>query len=195
MPRLFTGLEIPPDIADALSSHRGGLSGARWIDPSNYHITLRFIGDVDGATARDVLAILGESRARAPLAITVDALMAFGGSRPRALVARVAANPELARLQAEQERLMQRVGLDPESRKYTPHVTLARLRNPTSSDVAAYLAMRGQVPRLSFTASQFVLYSARDSVGGGPYVVEAAYPLGLPGEALAPAPSRERVAG
>jgi 2'-5' RNA ligase len=196
MPRLFTGLEIPPDIADALSSHRGGLSGARWIDPVNYHITLRFIGDVDGATAREILAILGESRARAPLAIVLDGLGAFGGSRPRALVARVAASPELSRLQAEQERLMQRVGLDPESRKYTPHVTLARLRNPTSSDVAAYLAMRGQVPRVTFTASRFVLYSARDSVGGGPYVVEAAYPLEKSDALLAPSSDgRERVAG
>ena len=47
MPRLFTALEIPPDIADRLSSLRGGLSNARWITPENYHVTLRFIGDID----------------------------------------------------------------------------------------------------------------------------------------------------
>ena len=47
MPRLFTGVELPPDIGQALASLRGGLPGARWIDPENYHLTLRFIGDVD----------------------------------------------------------------------------------------------------------------------------------------------------
>ena len=52
MPRLFTGLEIPPDIGQTLSSLRGGLPGARWIDPENYHVTLRFIGDIDGAAAQ-----------------------------------------------------------------------------------------------------------------------------------------------
>ena len=54
MPRLFTGLEIPSEIAAELASLRGGLSGARWIDVENYHMTLRFIGDIDSATARDV---------------------------------------------------------------------------------------------------------------------------------------------
>ena len=51
MPRLFTGLEIPHDVGFALSLKRGGLYGARWMDPENYHITLRFIGDVDHTTA------------------------------------------------------------------------------------------------------------------------------------------------
>ena len=178
MPRLFTGLEISPDIAAELALYRGGLSGARWIDPANHHITLRFIGDVDHGIARDVASILAEDRPRAPFRVTIDALSTFGGGRPRALLARVAPTPELTKLQADQERLMRRVGLEPESRKYTPHVTLARLRDASPGDVAAFIAMRGHFPKLSFTAERFVLYSARDSVGGGPYLVEAAYPFG-----------------
>ena len=51
MPRLFTGLEIPAEIGQTLSNLRGGLPGARWIDPENYHVTLRFIGDIDGIVA------------------------------------------------------------------------------------------------------------------------------------------------
>ena len=73
---------------------------------------------------------------------------------------------------------MRRVGLEPETRKYTPHVTLARLRDVSPGDVAAFIAMRGHFPRLTFTAERFVLFSARESVGGGPYLVEAAYALG-----------------
>jgi 2'-5' RNA ligase len=80
-------------------------------------------------------------------------------------------------LQAEQERLMQRAGLEPEGRKYTPHVTLARLRNASSFDVAEYLSSRAAFRSQPFTVSRFVLFSSRASVGGGPYVVEAAYPL------------------
>jgi 2'-5' RNA ligase len=80
-------------------------------------------------------------------------------------------------LQAEHERLMQRVGLEPEGRKFTPHVTLARLRDSSSRQVADYLAIRPFLAPLSFRVTRFVLFSARASVGGGPYLVEAAYPL------------------
>ena len=72
---------------------------------------------------------------------------------------------------------MQRVGLEPEGRKYTPHVTLARLRDSSSRDVAEYLAARGFFRASPFKVSRFVLFSSRASVGGGPYVVEASYPL------------------
>ena len=76
-----------------------------------------------------------------------------------------------------QSALARRVGLDPEGRKYTPHVTLARLRNASSYDVADYLSVRGYFPTRVFTASRFVLFSSRASTGGGPYVVEDSYAL------------------
>ena len=177
MPRLFTGLEIPGDIGLELSTCRGGLPGARWIDPENYHITLRFIGDVDHATARDLFSLLGDGRRRGPLTVTLDELATFGGERPRAVFARAVPTSDLNELQSEHERLVRRVGLPPERRKFTPHVTLARLRDASPIDVAGYIGTRGRFPKLSFTARRFVLFSSRDSVGGGPYVVEAAYPL------------------
>ena len=178
MPRLFTGLEVPPEIGRYLSSYRGGLPGARWIDPENYHITLRFIGDIDESLAEDVCVSLGDGRRRGPVSVTIDGLDSFGGGRPRVVLARAAATTDLADLQAEQERLVRRVGLPPEKRKFVPHVTLARLRDASPIDVAGYIATRGHFQKLSFIARRFVLFSARDSVGGGPYVVEAAYPLG-----------------
>jgi 2'-5' RNA ligase len=178
MPRLFTGIEIPAEIGLALSAYRGGLPGARWIDPENYHITLRFIGDIDERMADDVCSILEDSRWREPISITIDGLDTFGGSKPRSVFARIAGNGELAGLQAEQERMMRQIGLPPEARKFIPHVTLARLKNASPIDVADYMSTRGHFPKLTFTARRFVLYSSRASVGGGPYVVEAAYPLG-----------------
>jgi RNA 2',3'-cyclic 3'-phosphodiesterase len=176
MIRLFTGLEIPPDLADALALLRGGLPGARWIDAENYHLTLRFIGDIDDALAHEVAMMLGQVR-RPCFDLRLGSLMAFGGRKPRALVASVEQSLPLTELQAEQERLLQRLGLEPEGRKFTPHVTLARLRDSSSRQVADYLAANGLFRSRGFPVSQFVLFSSRSSVGGGPYVVEATYPL------------------
>jgi 2'-5' RNA ligase len=176
MPRIFTGLEIPSDVAQSLAMLRGGLPGARWIDAENYHVTLRFIGDVDDSVAQEVGSLLGRVR-RGPFELHIDDLRAFGGRKPRALVATLGPVPALLDLQAEHERLMQRIGLEPEGRKYTPHVTLARLRDTSSRQVAEYLALRAPYRSLPFRVSRFVLFSSRASVGGGPYVVEAAYPL------------------
>jgi len=175
MPRLFTALEIPPDVGFGLSLLRGGLSGARWIDPENYHVTLRFVGDVDDATGRDIMEMLGEVR-RPAFDLTIEGLDQFGGRKPRAVFAAVKTHPALMELQAEQERIMQRLGLAAE-RNFKPHVTLARLRDASSRQVADYLATRGPFRSPSFRVPRFVLFSSRDSVGGGPYLVEAAYPL------------------
>jgi 2'-5' RNA ligase len=176
MPRLFTGLEIPPEIGQTLSTLRGGLPGARWIDPENYHVTLRFIGDIDGISANEIVSMLPRIN-RKSFEVAIQGLSAFGGKKPRAVVATILPSRPLLELQAELERLMQRIGLTPEGRKFTPHVTLARLRDTSNRDVADYLSVRGYFPARVFTASQFVLFSSRASVGGGPYVVEDAYAL------------------
>jgi len=176
MPRLFTGVEIPSDVGQALAMLRGGLPGARWITPENYHLTLRFIGDVDEVIAGEVALMLGRVR-RGAFDLHLEGLTSFGGRRPRAVVASVAPAQALLDVQAEHERLMQRIGLEPEGRKYMPHVTLARLRDASSLDVAEYLSARGFFRTAAFPVSRFVLFSSRNSVGGGPYVVEASYPL------------------
>jgi 2'-5' RNA ligase len=176
MPRLFTGLEIPDAIGQQLSMLRGGLPGARWIDPENYHVTLRFIGDVDDALAHEAASALGRIR-RPAFDLRFQGLTSFGGRKPRAVIAEATTPQALMELQAEQERLLRRIGLEPEGRKYIPHVTLARLRDSSSRDVADYLAARGLFRTPEFKVERFVLFSSRNSTGGGPYVVEAAYPL------------------
>lgn len=176
MPRLFTALEVPADVAFSLSLLRGGLPNARWIDPQNYHITLRFIGDVEDRTADEISEALARiSRPSFPLAL--EGLGAFGSRRPHAVWVGVRQSPALKELQAEHERIMQRLGLEPERRKFAPHVTVARLRNTSGSEVAAYLALRGGFSTPAFPVGRFVLLSSRASKGGGPYLVEEAYSL------------------
>lgn len=176
MPRLFTGLEIPSQTGFMLSALRGGLRNARWIDPDNYHITLRFIGDIDDRDADEVADALGRIH-RTPVEIRLGGLSVFGSKKPHSVFAAVEPSPQLAELQAEQERIIQRLGLPPERRKFTPHVTICRLRGTSAADVAQWLAMHGGFSAQPFTAGRFVLYSSKASTGGGPYVIEEAYPL------------------
>lgn len=177
MPRLFTGLEVPRDVGFALSLKRGGLPGARWIDFENYHITLRYIGDVDVRTAHEVSGILERYSNIEPFQARLTHMDVFGGNRPRALFAGVESNPSLNRLQATQERALQQIGLVPDSRKFAPHVTLARLKGTSARGMAQFMAEAMWFEPLLFSVSRFVLFSSRDSAGGGPYVVEQEYDL------------------
>ncbi|MEM6711978.1 MAG: RNA 2',3'-cyclic phosphodiesterase [Pseudomonadota bacterium] len=176
MPRLFTGLEVPRLVRDQLDLLQGGMEGARWIDRENFHVTLRFIGDIDHGMAREVVSALDRVR-RGPITLTMDGLGSFGGNKPHSIFVRIHPTEDLVALQGEQERIMQRLGLKAERRTFIPHITLARCRGLQPETVAHWLALRGGVMSLSFEVEHFVLYSSRDSVGGGPYVVEEEYPL------------------
>jgi RNA 2',3'-cyclic 3'-phosphodiesterase len=176
MPRLFTALEIPREAALSLSLLRGGLPGARWIDVENYHVTLRFFGDIEGHVADEIANALDRVR-RPSFQVRLAGVGAFGGKKPHSVWAGVEASPELTALQGEIERICQRLGVPADPRKFTPHVTLARLRNASPIDVAAYLSARGNFSAAPFKVGRFVLMSSRDSVGGGPYLIEEAWPL------------------
>lgn len=176
MPRLFTALEIPRDAALSLSLLRGGLPGARWIDVENYHITLRFIGDVEGHVADEIANALDRID-RPEFTLTLSGVSSFGSKKPHSIFAGVAPSGPLNALQAEIERICQRLRLPPDARKFTPHVTVARLRNAKDEEVARYLSARGNFASLPFRIGRFVLMSSRDSIGGGPYIIEEAWPL------------------
>lgn len=176
MPRLFIALEIPRSVALSLSLLRGGLPGARWIDVENYHITLRFIGDIDGRTADEVVARLDRID-RPEFNLRLNGIGSFGSKKPHSIWAGVEPSPDLLALQGEMERLCQRIGLPPDPRKFTPHVTLARLKASRIDDVIHYLSGRGNFHSAPFLVSRFVLMSSKESVGGGPYLKEEIFPL------------------
>lgn len=179
MPRLFTALEIPRNAAMSLSLLRGGLPGARWIDVENYHITLRFIGDVDGRTADEIVDRLDRID-RPEFQVRLEGIGSFGSKKPHSVWAGVSQTPDMYALQGEIERICQRIGLQPDPRKFTPHVTLARLKSSRVDDVVHYLSGRGNFYTQPFTVGRFVLLSSRESVGGGPYLTEEIFPLHEP---------------
>ena len=176
MPRLFTALEVPRVVANGLSLLKGGLPGSRWVDPENYHVTLRFIGDVDPRQADDLADAFDHITAR-PIQLKVGGLSVFGSKKPHALIALVESQLELISIHSDIERLCQRLGLPADTRRFIPHITLARLKNTTPEEAALHLSQRGLVTVPEFAAARFVLMSSRGSVGGGPYAIEAVYPL------------------
>ena len=176
MPRLFTGVEIPADVAFDLDLMRGGIIGSRWIDPDSFHITLRFIGDIDEWLAREIAYELDGVEAR-PFSVRLKAIDVFGGNKPHTLYAGVEESAELRRLRSIHERICQVLGLDADQRKFTPHVTLARLKEPDLGSVHRFLASHSLYKSRLFEVARFVLFSSRPSRGGGPYAVEESYQL------------------
>ena len=177
VPRLFTGLEVPYDVQRALSLKRGGLFGARWIEPENFHITLCFIGDVDNRVADEVSYELDRAAGFDSFRIRLSHLGTFGGDKPRALYAGIEHSEALQRLRASHERILRRAGLAPDARKFVPHISLARLRGAAALEVADFIHHAGHFTPLEFTVRRFVLFSSKNSVGGGPYLVEQSYSL------------------
>ena len=176
MPRLFAALELPHAAVMQLSLLRGGLPGARFIDPENYHLTLRFMGDVENHVADEIVA--GLDRVKQPaFSMGIEGLGVFGGKKPHAIFATPTPCPALNALHEEIDRICQRLRLPPDTRKFTPHVTIARLRNVSPETTAKYLSERGGFFVAHFPVKEFALFSSRDSVGGGPYICEERYGL------------------
>lgn len=176
MPRLFTAVEIPRHIASRLAMLKGKLVGARWVDSANYHLTLRYVGDIDDVAARAFASALDQIHFDA-FELSFCGLGSFGGNKPRVVWAGLRSSEPLASLQKMHERAARLAGLEPETRNYSPHITLARLQNTRAQAVAEYLSYFGGFMTEPFEISRFVLLSARAIHGGGPYVVEETYPL------------------
>lgn len=179
MPRLFTGIRIPSHIATQLTLLQAGLASARWIDPSDFHITLRFFGDMDNTQANDLTQSLN-SIASKPFTIKLNTLGTFGGNKPRMLWAAIAPSDPLSNLYQAHETLAQRLGFKAEGRKFTPHITLARFKAGRAPQLGQYLAEYNDYHPLTMEVTDFCLYSAKESTGGGPYLIEAQYPFQNP---------------
>lgn len=176
MPRLFAGLEIPEDIRARLARLTAPLPGAKWVDRRNYHVTLRFAGDIDNPTAREFADQLARIDVRC-FSMRLKGLGSFGASDPRAIWAGVEAGPELDELARATERAARLAGLKPETRSFIPHVTLARLNHSRDDAVARLLGRHAAFSSPDIFVGRFVLFSSKPSVGGGPYVVEDAFQL------------------
>jgi len=177
MIRLFVGIALPQDVRERLAILSTGLPGARWITPENQHITLRFIGEVEEHLADDInlaLSAIGGPAFR----FVISGVETFGrGHRTHTLWARIEPEPALSVLQAKIEQALIRIGLEPERRKFTPHITLARIKGAQASKLARWLEANGGLTAGPVTVTTFTLYRSYLGAGGAHYEALSDYPL------------------
>ena len=176
MLRLFVGIEFPPELKLHLSMLSTSIPGAKWVDAGNFHLTLRFIGEVSEAVAADIDAALGRVRARR-FTLQLAGTGVFGGGKPRALWVGVERDPDLVALRDRIEQALTRIGLEPEQRKFAPHVTLARLRDPALGQLGDFLAMNAQFRAAPLAVERFSLIASFPTKAGSIYEDQADYPL------------------
>jgi 2'-5' RNA ligase len=174
--RLFAAIPLPEDIADRLLDLQGEIHGASWRQREQLHLTLRFFGEIGEALARDLDHELGLI-VEAPFEIRLAGTGSFGGREPTALWAGVEAPSNLARLASACEKAARRAGLEPVSRKFTPHVTLAYCRGSTDQDAAHFQGESAAFRTGPFWVDHFCMYSSHQTRSGSHYVEQAVYPL------------------
>jgi len=178
MIRLFVGLPIPEEVGQRLNRLNGGLPGARWVPVENYHVTLRFIGEVDEGMAQDIDQALDLIAAPA-FDLILDGLGRFGrGDRAHALWAGVERTDPLLHLRDKVESAVVRTGQPAEERKFTPHVTLARLRDTPGHRLGRFLEEHGLLRIGPIPMDHFILYESVLGRGGPTYHPLRRYPLG-----------------
>jgi RNA 2',3'-cyclic 3'-phosphodiesterase len=177
MPRLFIALDLPEDVVAALDRLCDGLPGTRWSGPEQLHLTLRFIGEVERGTFYEI----GEALAGVSHAPFELALKGLGQFPPRGAPHTLWVGVDdpgnaLPSLRRRIERVLEEVGLAPERRKFTPHVTLGRFRSPPPEDrLGSYLFRRNLFRTERFPVSSFALYSSQLRPEGSRYTAEARY--------------------
>ncbi|HEX3953892.1 MAG TPA: RNA 2',3'-cyclic phosphodiesterase [Stellaceae bacterium] len=176
MLRLFVGIEFPPELKLQLEQLCVGVPGAKWVDAGNFHLTLRFIGEVDEAVAADVHGALERLEARR-FTLQLVGTGIFGGNRPNALWVGVERHPYLVALRDKIEHVLVGAGLEPETRKFAPHVTLARLRDPQFDKLGHYLAAHAQYRAAPLPVEHFSLIASYPTKAGSVYEDQADYPL------------------
>jgi len=178
MIRLFVALPFPHSLRRRMAQICTGIDDARWVDEHNLHLTLRFIGEVPEDQGED-LAIALSSVRHPPFQLRLKGVGHFGSARGvRAVWVGIEPTPELGELRARIDATLLRAGLDPEHRKFHPHVTLARLRHATPDAIAPWLAANTLFTTLPHEVDKFALFSSHLGKSGADYTVEMEYPLG-----------------
>jgi 2'-5' RNA ligase len=177
--RLFVAIPVPSDSEEDLVPLIGGLPGARWVGEGDLHLTLRFIGDVDGAKESMLRERLGTILFD-PFPLAMRGLGTFPPKGPpRVLWVGVEPSDALMALRRAVDRCVTAVGLKPDGRKFIPHVTLARLRDTPVSRLQRHLVTHSRFDAEPFLVEEFTLFSSVLRPDGARYTVEGSYgPLG-----------------
>ena len=180
--RLFVALEIPSAVRNHLAALIGELrkaeadaskDRARWVRPENLHVTLKFIGHVDGGNADSIRAVLGQVRSDSPVTIEFRGLGFFPGEkRPRVLWVGTINSPNLPGLASDIDKRLEPLGVPRETREFTPHLTLARFDPPGISEKLRAEVQRNLNLELgTLRSSEFHLFESKTKPSGAEYTI------------------------
>ncbi|MGC1410141.1 MAG: RNA 2',3'-cyclic phosphodiesterase [Acetobacteraceae bacterium] len=177
--RLFVGIDLPWELRQRVVLLAGaGIPGARWVPPENYHITLRFIGEAPRYLAEEIDHALATLRAPA-FALTLTGIGTFAkGGRSQSLWLGVERSEPLDRLRGKLETALQRCGLEPERRRFQPHMTLARLDSGAEAKIAGFVQAHNLFRTDPVPVEHFTLFSSLLGKTQPVYTAEVEYALG-----------------
>lgn len=177
MIRLFVAIDLPDEFKKDLYSICYGVPGAKWVPEEQLHLTLRFIGEVDGGVFRDIKDALEDVRMDT-FAMRLKGLGFFPPrKKPRVLWVGVEPKDRVTMLRNRVESALVKIGLEPARRKFSPHITIARLKDTPVSKVTRFLEGNGLFATDTFPVSEFHLYSSVLTSKGAIHQVEATYGL------------------
>ena len=180
--RLFVAVEIDPTLAHELARVAGEVrkrvdsraprARLTWVAEDRLHFTVRFIGEVDEARASSIVASLAAPLGVAPFSLTVGNIGAFPETgRPRVIwVGILEGRDEMGAIEREVSARLATCGIPPEGREYSPHLTLARVRDPATLRARDVLEGVSQGPLGTTSVDAITLFQSRLSPKGPTYV-------------------------
>ncbi len=182
MHRLFVAVDLPHEVKEALRPVCRGLPEAHWVAQEQLHLTLRFIGDADDGTFAAIRAALAKVKGT-PFDLALEGVGHFPpGKRARVLWVGMEHNETLLKLTQDVALALVTAGVPPEERPFSPHITLARFREPPVGGIGPFEERHRDFALPPFTVTAFYLYSSVLTPKGALHTREATYPLTGGGE-------------
>jgi 2'-5' RNA ligase len=180
--RLFTGIDLDESVATNLNGLLDRLrptAHLKWTPPYNLHLTTKFIGEWPEVRLPELVEHLKHLGQRPPIPIRVEGIGWFPNPHsPRILWTGVKAGPDLAALAADTDESLGAFGVERETKKYAPHLTLARIKEAVPlAPLRQAIAQLPSVEFGSFTADRFHLYLSTPGPSGSIYKKLADFPL------------------
>lgn len=178
MRRLFTAIDIPDEIRDEICGLHRNISGLKWIPSGQIHMTLRFIGETDDEQFNLIKKALDNIRHK-QFSLTISDIGFFPDIKhPNIFWMGTGQSQELDELKNDIDKILfETIGLPPEERAFTPHITLARIKGVDEKFLHIFSSEFNMFKNHKIQINEFILYSSKLIPEGAIHQKEKNYKL------------------